>query len=42
MAVVNLFQESLDQRGFYAPQYEIRVKGAQIPNDVLRDVMQVT
>jgi phage protein D len=42
MAVVSLFQESLDQQGFYAPQFELRIKGAQIPNDVLRDVIQLT
>ena len=42
MVVVDLFAESREQRGFYAPQFEIRVKGAQIPNDVLRDVVEVT
>ncbi len=42
MAVVSLFQESIDRRGFYAPQFELRIKGAQIPNDVLRDVVQLT
>lgn len=42
MAIVDLFTESQDQRGFYAPQFEIRIKGAQIPNDILRDVVEVT
>src|SRR5689334_4520732 len=42
MPVVDLFAESRDQRGFYAPQFEIRIRGAQIPNDILRDVVEVT
>jgi len=42
MAVVTLFQESRARQGFYAPQFELRIKGAQIPNDVLRDVIQLT
>src|SRR5687768_5268619 len=42
MELVDLFKESQEQRGFYAPQFEIRIKGAQIPNDVLRDVVEVT
>lgn len=42
MTVVDLFAESREQRGFYAPQFEIRIRGAQIPNDVLRDVVEVT
>ena len=40
--IVDLFTESLKQRGFYAPQFEIRIKGAKIPNDILRDVVEVT
>ena len=40
--LVNLFEESKKQKGFYTPQFEIRIKGAQIPNDVLRDVVEVT
>jgi phage protein D len=42
MPVVDLFAESRDQRGFYVPQFEVRIRGAQIPNDVLRDVVEVT
>jgi phage protein D len=42
MALVTLADESLRQRGFYVPQFELRIQGAGLPLDVLRDVMQVT
>lgn len=29
-------------RGFYVPQFEVRIAGAGLPQDVLRDVIQVT
>jgi phage protein D len=29
-------------RGFYAPHFEIRVSGAALPNNVVRDVVQIT
>lgn len=29
-------------RGFYVPQFEVRIEGAGLPKDVLRDVVQVT
>jgi phage protein D len=33
---------SADRRGFYVPQYELRIANAGLPQDVLRDVMEVT
>jgi uncharacterized protein len=42
MAVVTLDQESHDQAGFYVPRFEIRIEGAGLPRDVLRDVIQLT
>ncbi len=42
MPVVTLAQESLSQNGFYIPQFEVRIQGAGLPRDVLRDVMQLT
>jgi phage protein D len=29
-------------RGFYVPHFEIRISGAALPNDVVRDVLQIT
>jgi hypothetical protein len=42
MSVVTLAQESLLQSGFYVPQFEVRIEGAGLPRDVLRDVQQLT
>jgi uncharacterized protein len=42
VAVVTLREESARQRGFYVPRFEIKIAGANLPLDVLRDVMQVT
>jgi uncharacterized protein len=42
MAIVNLYQESRKQRGFYVPQFEVRIEGVGLPPDVLRDVVQCT
>ena len=42
MPVVTLRQESLEQGHFYVPQFEIKIAGASLPRNVLRDVTQVT
>jgi len=42
MELVTLSDESVRQRGFYVPQFELRIQGAGLPRDVLRDVVQVT
>lgn len=42
MAIPTLLDESRAQHGFYVPQFEIRIAGAGLPRDVLRDVSQVT
>ena len=42
MPVVTLRQESIEQGHFYVPQFEIKIAGAHLPRDVLRDVSQVT
>jgi hypothetical protein len=42
MGVVNLAEESRQQGNFYVPQIEIRIEGAGLPRDVLRDVTQIT
>ena len=42
MPVVTLRQESLEQGHFYVPQFEIKIEGANLPRNVLRDVIQVT
>lgn len=41
MAIPTLADESRAQHGFYVPQFEIRIEGAGLPRDVLRDVSQV-
>jgi len=35
-------QESTDQGNFYVPQFEVRIEGVGLPQDVLRDVREVT
>lgn len=42
MTVVTLAQESREQQGFYVPQFQVRIEGAGLPRDVLRDVIQLT
>src|SRR5439155_10368447 len=47
MPVVTLGQESrerraLDGSSFYVPYFEIKIEGAGLPRDVLRDVSQLT
>jgi len=47
MSVVTLYQESLahkarDGTSFYVPSFEVKIEGAGLPRDVLRDVTQLT
>ena len=42
MPVVTLRDESKQQGDFYVPRFEIKIAGANLPRDVLRDVVQVT
>jgi Bacteriophage probable baseplate hub protein len=42
MNLTTLGQESIAERSFYVPQFEIRIEGAGLPRDVLRDVTEVT
>jgi phage protein D len=42
MPVVTLQDESKQQGDFYVPRYEIKIAGANLPLNVLRDVIQVT
>ena len=42
MPVVTLRDESKRQGDFYVPRYEIKIAGANLPQNVLRDVLQVT
>ena len=51
MAIVDLFAESKEQKGFYVPQFEIWIKDEasarreqreQLPDEILRDVVEVT
>jgi uncharacterized protein len=42
MAVVTVGDESKNQGDFYVPRFEIKIAGASLPRDVLRDVLQVT
>ena len=39
---ITMTQESLEQGNFYVPQFEVRIQGAGLPRDVLRDVREVT
>jgi phage protein D len=42
MPVVTLSEESTRQSGFYVPQFEIKIEGAGLPRNILRDVTQLT
>src|SRR4051794_15173155 len=42
MPTVSMFDASVAARGFYVPQFELRIEGAGLPRDVLRDVTEVT
>jgi phage protein D len=42
MAVVTVREESKEQGDFYVPRFEIKIAGAGLPANVLRDVVQVT
>ena len=42
MPVVTLRDESKLQGDFYVPRFEIKIAGANLPQNVLRDVLQVT
>lgn len=42
MAVVTVRDESKRQGDFYVPRFEIKIAGANLPQNVLRDVLQVS
>jgi phage protein D len=42
MSVVTLPQESARQEGFYVPRFQVKIDGANLPHNVLRDVTQLT
>src|SRR5918998_1890558 len=42
MQVVTLRDQSKRQGNFYVPRYEIKIAGANLPQNVVRDVLQVT
>jgi len=42
MNVVPLAQESKDTGGFYVPRFEVKIEGAGLPRDVLRDVVSLS
>src|SRR6476620_3580188 len=42
MNVTPLVEESRAAGGFYVPRFEVKIEGAGLPRDVLRDVVQLT
>ena len=42
MEVLALVDESRTTGGFYTPRFEVKIEGAGLPRDVLRDVIQLT
>jgi uncharacterized protein len=42
MPAVTVRDESISHDGFYVPQFEVRIQGIGLPQDVLRDVTQLT
>src|SRR5260221_5674040 len=41
MTVTTLAEESRRQGEFYVPSFEVHIEGAGLPEDVLRDVIQI-
>jgi len=41
MPNVSMFDASVAAHGFYVPQFEVRIAGAGLPKDVLRDVTEI-
>lgn len=42
MELVTLAEESKGRGGFYVPRFEVKIEGVGLPEDVLRDVTQLT
>jgi phage protein D len=42
MATTKLFEESISQGAFYVPRYEVKILGANLPRDVLYDIISLT
>ena len=42
MPNVSMFDASIAAHGFYVPQFELRIEGAGLPKNVLRDVTEIT
>jgi uncharacterized protein len=42
MVETTVTKESSEQQGFYVPRFEVLVRGAQLPQDVIRDVITLT
>jgi len=42
MEILALVDESRNTGGFYAPRFEVKIEGAGLPRDMLRDVIQLT
>lgn len=42
MPEITLFEESIRRKGFRVPEFEVRIDGASLPRNVVRDVMSVT
>ncbi|MDQ4054026.1 MAG: hypothetical protein M3237_15175 [Actinomycetota bacterium] len=42
MTITTMTQESKEQGGFYVPRFEVKIEGANLPRDVLFDVISLT
>ena len=42
MPEITLFEESIRRKGFWVPEFEVRIDGASLPRNVVRDVISVT
>ena len=42
MTVLDLPTASMEMAGFYTPKFEVRIEGVGLPQNVLRDVIQIT
>jgi phage protein D len=42
MAITSLYDESISHGGFYVPRFQVKIDGANLPKDILYDVLSVT
>jgi phage protein D len=42
MAITSLYDESVNLGGFYVPRFQVKIQGANLPKDILYDILSVS